>query len=170
MRDPLVGLWRGAFGDGTLVEITGTPAGYAMTSLEPYPKRRLALRRIPAGSAVARLHRTGGTSYGGVHGRWWETSLRLAEWSAVWLTLDPAGMTLSGTIAGNSTDPGAHLTYRRALTEERARRVDGQVPDVPPSLAEADTVPNLDRLPGDPFRRARGPRDDLRLRNRRDSY
>ncbi|BCJ78126.1 hypothetical protein CS0771_76700 [Catellatospora sp. IY07-71] len=170
MRDPLVGLWRGAFGDGTLVEIVGTPAAYAVTSLEPYPKRRLALRRIPAGSAVALLHRTGGSSYGGVHGRWWETNLRLAEWSAVWLTLDPRGMTLSGTIAGTATDPGAFLSYRRALAEERAHRAADRAWDVPPSLAERDTVPNLERPSGGPVRKAGSLSDGLRLRNRRDSY
>ncbi len=76
-HDPLVGLWRGTFGprtygNGCLVAMTGTPAGYVMTLVEPYPNKRLSLRRVSVGTLVARLHWTGGAAYAGVHGHAWE--------------------------------------------------------------------------------------------------
>jgi hypothetical protein len=108
--ESLVGFWRGTYGDGTLVSLTETPTGFVMASAEQFPKR-LALHRIPTGSPVAQFRSTGGRTYAGVHGRWYQPSLRFARWSRLTLILDPSGTMLSGILA----DGGEHIVYRRAV-------------------------------------------------------
>ncbi len=176
MQDSLVGLWRGTYvlrggappgwqgpyGD-LLVSMTGTPAGYTMTSMEAYPTKRFALHRLPAGTLVAQLHWTGGSSYGGVHGTWWVDTWRFARWNQTWLTLDPSGTTLSGPVANHHED----LVYRRVLGEQDPRRPAAQAPGFPLSLgSEAGANPELGRIQDGPTRRERGSSGISRLWNR----